>query len=102
MITALMLMAAEPPFDVKADPVGLAKQHCARQWPDDFRMQEHCLKLAAQGMVELKAVHDEFGTKLEKALEECVELWTEDRLPDWRMIGYCAKQQADAYERLRR
>ena len=37
---------------------------------------------------------------LNKALEKCVEEWTKNAVPDWKMIGYCSKQQAEAWRKL--
>lgn len=100
MLLIALALAQAAPFDVKADYVELARQHCRTEWPNDFRMQEHCLKGQAAGMVQFKAVSDEIGKPLEKALETCTEEWTKDHIPDWRMIGYCATKQADAYRAL--
>ncbi len=100
MLLIALALAQSAPFDVKADYVELARQHCSAEWPADFRMQEYCLKQQAEGMIEFKAVSDQYGKAIEKTLETCTEQWTKDRIPDWRMIGYCAKQQAEAYARL--
>lgn len=97
----IALALAQAPFDTSASYIGLAKQHCAREWPDDFQMQQHCLKEQAAGMLQFKAVSDELGKPIEKALEKCTEAWTKDRLPDWQMIGHCAVEQATAYRALK-
>jgi hypothetical protein len=50
-------------------------------------------------MIEFKAA-SELGKPIEKALELCTEQWTDNRLPNWEMIGYCATKQAQAYRSL--
>lgn len=102
MLFIAIALAQAAPFDTKADYVELAKQLCAKDWPNDFEMQRYCLKQQAAGMLQFKAVSDELGKPIEKALEGCTEEWTKDRLPDWQMIGYCSTKQADAFRALRR
>lgn len=100
MLVILALLAQ--PFDVKADYIALAKQHCAREWPVDFEMQAYCLKEQTAGMLQFKAVSDDIGKPIEKTLEKCTEDWTKDGLPDWQMIGHCAVNQGAAFRRLDR
>jgi hypothetical protein len=99
LLTALALAQAAP-FDVKADFVALAKEHCRTEWPTDFQMQEYCLKQQAAGMLQFKQVSDELGKPFEQTLEKCTEEWTKNRMPDWQMIGYCATEQAKSYRAL--
>jgi hypothetical protein len=63
-------------------------------------MQEYCLKQQAEGMLQFKQVAESLGAPFEPTLEKCTEEWTKDGMPNWQMIGYCAKTQADAYRRL--
>lgn len=93
-------LAQAAPFDTGADYMDLARQQCAKEWPDNFEMQGYCLKQNAEGMLQFKQVSDELGKPIEKALEHCTEEWTKDRLPNWKMIGYCATKQAEAYRSL--
>jgi hypothetical protein len=95
-----LALAQTPPLDVKASPIELMKIHCQAEWPSDFQMQEYCLQQAATGAFQFKQVYDELGKPFEKTLEKCVEEWTKKGIPDYQMIGYCAKTQADAYMRL--
>jgi ferredoxin len=101
MLFVALALAQAAPFDTKADYIGLTKQFCAKDWPDNFEMQAYCLKQQAQGMLQFKAVSDELGKPIEKALEHCTEEWTTDRLPNFAMIGYCATKQAESYRSLR-
>lgn len=96
----IALALTQAPFDTKANFVELARVHCRGEWPADFQMQEFCLKGQAKGMVQFKAVSDELGKRIEPTLEKCTEEWTKNRIPDWQMIGFCAKTQADAFRRL--
>lgn len=81
--------------DAKAD----ARKHCLIEWPDDPRMQEYCEGQAVEGMREFVRSYREFGSSIEKVLEHCMTDWTRDGLPDWAMIGYCSRQQADSMRR---
>lgn len=94
----LFALALAAPFDVGADYSKLAAVHCRAEWPNDFRMQAYCMKQQRIGMLQFKAVIDELGEPIEKALEKCTEEWTNDRVPDWQMIGYCATVQAKAFK----
>jgi hypothetical protein len=94
-------LAQAAPFDTSADYLALAKEHCRREWPADFQMQEHCFGGQVRGMAQFKAVSDDLGKAIEPALETCAEEWTRERLPDWQMIGHCAVTQAEAFRRLR-
>lgn len=100
MILIALALAQAAPFDMDADYVQLARQFCAKEWPDNFEMQSYCLKQQATGMLQFKAVSDELGKPIEKTLEHCTEEWTKDRLPDFAMIGHCATRQADAFRSL--
>lgn len=96
LLLALALFQVAP-FDTKANQSMLIRRHCAVEWPNDFTMQAHCAKMALEGMQQFVAASKSVGRPLDKALEQCVEQWTKNRVPDWAMIGYCSKQQADAY-----
>ncbi len=97
MLLIALALAQAAPFDVKGNYIEMAKEHCRREWPDNFSMQSYCLKREAEGMIAFKRVNDELGKPLERALEKCTKEWTKDRLPDWSMIAYCAKRQAEGY-----
>jgi hypothetical protein len=94
-----MAAAQAPPFDMK-NVQSLMKQHCATEWPDNFQMQEFCIQQQIKGMADFKAASESVGRPLDAALEKCVEEWTEHGVPNWQMIGFCSKQQADSYLRL--
>jgi hypothetical protein len=100
MFLFALALAQTAPFDTKADYVQLARAYCERTWPNNFSMQEYCLKQQAAGMLAFKDASDSIGKPLEKALEQCTEDWTKDRLPDWEMVGMCASKQAEAYRNL--
>lgn len=93
----IALALAQAPFDTSANYVELAKQHCRAEWPADFQMQGYCLRQQAEGMLTFRRIAIEMGKPFEKTLENCTEDWTKNRMPDWQMIGHCAKEQADAY-----
>lgn len=101
MLLIALALAQAAPFDVKGDYAAMARTHCRREWPDDFRMQEHCLEQQVKGLQEFLDAAA-VGKPLDKALRTCVEEWTKERVPDFQMIGYCAKQQAEAWRRINR
>lgn len=101
LLFALALALAQAaPFDTSADYGALARGHCAREWPDDFQMQSYCYRQQHVGMLQFKAISDDLGKTIEKALEQCAEAWTRGGLPDWQMIGHCAVEQGTAYRRI--
>lgn len=100
MLLIALALAQAAPFDVKADYGELAAVHCAREWPDDFQMQAYCRHQQNIGMAQFKAVSDDIGKPIEKALEKCTEEWTRDRIPDFQMIGHCAVEQGVAWHRI--
>lgn len=102
MLLVAIALAQAAPFDVKADYGAMAREHCAREWPDDFQMQAYCFRQQHVGMLQFKTVSDDLGAAIEKALEKCADDWTKDGLPDWQMIGHCAIGQARAFQTLAR
>lgn len=103
MLLFLGLAAAQvAPFDIKADYGDLSRQRCAKEWPTDFVLQETCVTLDREGMAKFKMVRDQIGPPIDPALETCTSDFTEDRLPNWMLIGACAEMQAESYRRLRR
>lgn len=48
-----LLAVQAPPFDMKSVPA-LMRQHCSAEWPDDFQMQDYCLKQQVEGMAQFK------------------------------------------------
>ncbi len=100
MLLIALALAQSAPFDIRGDYAGMIRKHCSIEWPEDYRMQEYCADQQNVGMREVKRAYDEFGSRIAPTIENCVSQWTRDRLPDWAMIGYCARQQADSYRRL--
>jgi hypothetical protein len=99
-IAALALAATDaPPFDIKQSEA-LNRQFCAGEWPNDFRMQDYCFSRLWKGWASLSPRAAPIGRPLDQALENCVEEWTKAGVPDFRMIGYCAKHQAEAYRKV--
>ena len=100
MLPALLLAAAPvPPFDM-TNVADLRRQHCAAEAPDDFFLQETCIKMEIDGMAGFAAASKAIGRPLDAALEKCVEDHTANGIPSWFLIGTCAKMQADSYRNL--
>lgn len=102
MFLIALALAQAAPFDTKADYLDLARQHCQAEWPANFEVQGYCLAWQTEGMRDFKYASDTIGKPIEKALEKCVEDWTSAGIPNWQMIGYCARTQATAFRRLER
>lgn len=100
-IAAMILASTTPPFEVRGSYEQMAAEHCRAEWPDDFRMQNYCMDMQIRGLAEFRQAYLQHGSVIERALESCVEEWTKyprtrRALPDFRMIGHCARQQSDA------
>lgn len=63
-------------------------------------MQDFCIGAQNRGMSAFREVALSLGKPIEKALEKCAEDWAKNSIPDWEMIGFCARQQASAYYKI--
>jgi hypothetical protein len=100
MAIVLLLVQATTAADFGDHLTDLARQHCEREWPDNFEMQEYCLGQQRDGINQYIDVRDSMGVRLKAALRRCVDEWAPPGDANFEMVGYCAKQQADAYHRL--
>lgn len=91
--------AWKPPYEESQVP-SLLRQKCATDWPQDFTMQETCLKMQAEGALALKDIDDRYGDLFNKQVERCVDDWTKVGVPDFSMIATCSKMQIESYFRL--
>lgn len=85
--------------------------HCGADWPDDYRMQEHCVEQQrgalenvrswmrshlADGSTEAAIAREPERAKI---LLKCNEDWP---APEYRMLWHCIEEQEKALERLKR
>lgn len=75
---------------------------CVKEWPADFRMQKYCFDRQFSGAIEFRQIVTTIKTTdpLVPALLKCLDEWSSATVADWRMVGYCAKQQQEAYRQL--
>jgi len=84
--------SAEPPSDAAAAP--MIRSHCAKKWPDDFRMRKYCGDQQNEGLRALRTRR--MTGVLAKIRSKCASEWPDD----FRMRDYCEKQQIEALRKL--
>jgi hypothetical protein len=87
--------SAEPPTDQEAS--AMIREHCAKEWPDDFQMRKFCEDQQYEGLRALRA-RSMIGTPLASIRTKCAIEWPDD----YQMRDFCEKQQLKALEELRR
>ena len=98
MLLGLLLLvggADLPP--VGADHSAEIARYCVADSPNDKPAQDACKAHGAEGVVRFEKARKALGDKIEDELGSCIYVWTNDDLPDWGMIGKCAKVHADSY-----
>ncbi|NIV11875.1 MAG: hypothetical protein GWN62_11540 [Aliifodinibius sp.] len=86
--------SAEPPSDAIA--AAMIHSHCAKEWPDDFKMRKYCEDQQYEGLRALRA--RQMTGVLAKIRSKCATEWPED----FKMRDYCEKQQIEALRKLNR
>ena len=72
--------------------VDAAKEYCAKEWEDDFSMQEFCLDQIKTGFDKFVALYQsEEDPVMIEAFSNCRDEWG----IDWGMVHFCAEQQID-------
>lgn len=113
VLTAAMMlapMASEPvlaqaaagapnwtPAQRAANDAGL----CARDWPDNYVMQEHCRRQQREGWDQWFAAMARADHGMQRALMKCLADWDELGRINAMMAGHCARQQTEARDRMR-
>ena len=98
MLLGLLLLvggADLPP--VGADHSAEIARYCVADSPNDKAVQDSCKQHGAEGVIRFEKAREALGDKIEDELGSCIYVWTNDDLPDWGMIGKCAKVHADSY-----
>ena len=74
------------------------RQHCAREWPEDYSMRNYCIGRQRDALAILKQgrPHDIPEDVFERIRSRCAAEWPED----YSMRQYCEKQQFDSYREL--
>ena len=97
LLGLLLVMGGTDLPPVGADHSAEIARHCAADSPNDKSMQDLCKEHGAQGVVRFEKARKALGDKIEDELGGCIYVWTTDDVPDWGMIGACAKAHADSY-----
>lgn len=76
--------------------------HCAAEWPNDFAVQEFCVKQQTKGHEQFTAATAalEPDSPLQPAAEKCLDDWQNEHGHDWAVVNFCFEQQVKAFERL--
>lgn len=83
-----------------SDAEKVIRQHCEREWPDDYNMRSYCTRQQRQALAILKRgrpndIPEEVFAGIRS---KCAAEWPDD----YHMRQYCEKQQCDAYRELER
>lgn len=101
VVTLLVVVAATAA--IAASP---ALERCRAKWPDDYRMQEHCVEQQAKAARNTKerylSPQPTADSPEGRILAGCVSKWTDEHGADFRMVEYCLDQQHRAREKLQR
>jgi hypothetical protein len=72
----------------QAPPSGEIGAKCAADWPDDYRMQEYCVKTQRESSDALDA-RSMTGSREQGIRAKCQKDWSDD----YKMRNYCEEQQ---------
>jgi hypothetical protein len=96
--TGLPTGRLQEPAAAPAAPVGsFIRAHCAKEWPDDFRMRDYCEK-QQQAAVTLMEARQMTSQDRQTIRNKCEAEWPEDL----RMRNYCEEKQLEALKNLQR
>lgn len=81
-----------------SDSGEIIKNHCQKEWPDDFKMQAYCIKQQknAVNVLEQGPPDDVPEGVFDKIRSKCDREWH----GDYKMRAYCEKQQIEAWRAL--
>lgn len=96
---------------IEAPPTnfGVAKAACARRWPDDYTMQEHCYNTETDAAVVIsKAVEKlwqdgptDAPDEMQRMAWMCFDRWARDlETVSYEMMLHCLRAQLESYESL--
>ena len=92
------------------------REYCAGKWPNDYKMQEYCIKKQFEASLETNKLHDRYGIaklndngtvnlypapaggEYRTIYINCVMKWK----PDRTMVLHCFEEQIGAYERVKK
>ncbi len=79
-------------------PDTVIKKKCAKDWPDDFRMQVHCIEQQAKGLKSLSSPVDRTISSQDHSLlrVKCENEWPDD----FRMRAHCEEQQIKGLQKI--
>jgi hypothetical protein len=75
---------------------------CEKEWPDEFSMQEFCIKEETASHRALERVKSNVvdGHPVgQKIFRKCLREWSDD-LTEWSMVKYCVDEEIGSYNRL--
>jgi hypothetical protein len=86
----------------RADVGSDIRSLCEREWPDEFSMQEFCIKEETSSHAAVQRIRAStldthpVGSKIHR---KCLKEWTED-LTEWSMVKFCLVEEVGSYNRL--
>lgn len=100
---AILVLFAVPAW------AGSVEEFCEDEWPDDYRMQRHCMDKQREGAAVLEAFQDRYDLSIENSRRRAEEgdvpaviyhRCTREWHPDFRMIAHCLQKQEEAAQEL--
>jgi hypothetical protein len=85
-----------------ADEAAGIRGYCEKQWPDEFSMQEYCIKEETKSYSSLRRKNfaaDDAHPVASRIFKKCLKEWTEDQV-EWSTVEYCVDEEVDSYNRL--
>jgi hypothetical protein len=91
------------------------EEYCADKWPNDYRMQSHCIEQQSEANHHLFEIAEDLGLvkdgnfsvglnngDREAIVYRCMEKWAEILFDtyDFRMVVHCIKEQFSAYKKI--
>lgn len=108
MKTLVLLIVGTLVLSIKSFAADLASD-CAKEWPGNYQMQEHCQKQMVQGAKDIYAYLARYGMTTDTVFshrqrgevpaliyERCMKEWDKD----FRMAAFCLKREEEAGRRL--
>lgn len=78
--------------------------NCERDWPGDYRMQQHCAETQTKAASSLSVIMQraEKSPALQAIMVTCAKQWEDGETMDFRMVQHCYETQEKAYGSMRR
>jgi len=81
-------------------------RRCEREWPNDFKMQEYCVKQQTAASIEVSKIWRTLAAggnaRLKAPFAQCTLDWADGDTWDYTMVLYCYRQQESGLQAMDR